>query len=95
MPLFSHEAWNMRSTSMLAGTWYMYGEPSGSVALVGHRQKPQPCLAVSTASDAPSAWMEAIQLSVSSAEGANDAGSLAPAQFRALHDGSPLPQNVP
>ena len=46
----------------------------GSFACVGQMAKPQPCLAVSTASFTPSAVIEAAQLSVSREVGANEDG---------------------
>ena len=86
-----------RATGYWAGTWYVYGEPSGSVVAVSHARKPQPCFAVSTADVAPTASMESTQLETLSFTGLNDAGSLLlqpplgsqPFQFERVQPGSP------
>ena len=75
----------------------MYGEPSGSVVAVCHARKPQPCLAVSTALETPSARKLSTQFDTFRFVGAKLFGSLElqppllsqPRQLFASQPGSP------
>jgi hypothetical protein len=77
----------------------VYGLPEGSVTLVGHSRKPQPCFAVITAYVAPIAFIEATHCETFKAVGLKDETcdelhetdepSSQPFQFCSLQPGSP------